>query len=92
MSRKHRHRDRARIELWCLLRALIPMPDDNGRLAAKVVAVNVVTAWSVVTVALTLEGVATVAPPFYGIFTAIVFLLVGRLWNLEVEALLPGGK
>lgn len=84
--------DRARIELHCLLRALIPMPDDNGRLAAKVVAVIFTTAWAAITVALSLEGVETVSPPFYGVFTAVVFLLLGRLWNIEVEQLLPTGK
>lgn len=81
---------RAELELRCLVRALIPMPEDNGRKAAKAVALILVAVWSITTLALTLEQVPAVAPPHYWAFTAVVFLLIGRLWNLEVEKLLPG--
>ena len=84
--------DRAKVELTCLARTLIPMPDDNGRLVAKLVAVVLVVLWSVVTLSLTFEGVDAVPPPHYGLFTAVVFLLVGRLWDIEVGDYLPTGN
>jgi len=61
------------------------MPEDNGRKAAKAVALILVSVWSVITLSLTLEGVAAVSPPFYGVFTAVVFALVGKLWDIEVK-------
>ncbi|QLG62817.1 hypothetical protein [Halorarum salinum] len=66
------------------------MPKTDTYPGRKAVAIILVTTWSLMTVAMSLEGVATVTPPFYGAFTALVFLLVGRLWNLEVEEMLPG--
>jgi len=91
MSEKNRRSPgtQARVELHCLTRALIPMPEDNGRKAAKVVAVIFTAAWVAITVALSLETIPAVTPPFYGAFTAVVFLLIGRLWNIEVEQFLP---
>jgi len=65
------------------------MPEDNGRKAAKIVAVIFTAAWVAITVALSLEPIPAVTPPFYGAFTAVVFLLIGRLWNIEVEQFLP---
>lgn len=82
--------DRARIELICLWWALMPHEDNDA--IPKIVALILVGLWSAITLSLTLEGVAAVAPPYYGVFTALVFLLVGRLWNIEAERLLPTGK
>lgn len=67
------------------------MPEDNGRKAAKAVALLLVLTWCVTTVTLTIESIASVSPPFYGVFTAVTFALVGKLWDLEVQAYLPGG-
>lgn len=67
------------------------MPHENNEATPKIVAVLLITLWSAITFSLTLEGVDAVAPPHYGIFTALIFLLVGRLWNIEVEKLLPTG-
>lgn len=85
--------NRAQIEAQCLARALIPMPeDDERRLAAKAVALALVGVWLAITISLTLEGVDAVRPPFYTPFTALVFLLVGKLWDLEAQSLMPGGE
>jgi len=61
---------------------------QNGHKARKTITILFVVAWAVITLGLTFESLATVRPPFYGVFTAIVFLLVGRMWDIEVEALL----
>ena len=82
--------DRTKIELICLWRALMPHEDNDA--IPKIIALILVGLWSAITLALTLEGVDAVAPPYYGLFSALVFLLVGRLWNIEVERLLPTSK
>jgi hypothetical protein len=82
--------ERAKIELICLGRTLMPHEDNDA--IPKIIALILVGLWSAITLALTLEGVDAVAPPYYGLFSALVFLLVGRLWNIEVERLLPTSK
>jgi len=67
------------------------MPEDNGRTVAKFVALLLVLAWTLITIGLAFEDVSVVQPPFYGIFTAVVFLLLGKLWDLEVQHLLGQG-
>lgn len=81
-------------ETRCFMCALIPMPkDDDRRLIAKLVAVMLVSVWSVVFLGLAFEAVDTVSPPFFAAFTAIVWTLVGKLWDLELRDMLPtGGK
>ena len=83
--------DRAQLELRCLGRALIPMPeqDPEPTVVAKIVALVLAVAWAAITVGMAFEGVDTVAPPYYGLFTALIFLLVGKLWDVEVKRLLP---
>lgn len=63
--------------------------DPPSRAVEKAIALLLVTAWSFGTLAMTFTVVETTAPPYWMPFTALVFLLVGRLWNLEVEKLLP---
>jgi len=63
--------------------------DDETTFVAKLVAAIAVAVWSAITLALTFDAINATAPPFYWAFTAVVFLLVGRLWNLEVEKILP---
>ena len=66
------------------------MPDDpDRRVLAKFVAAILVILWSVITVAVSFG--AAVVPPHWLPFTALVFLIVGRLWSIEVHHLLPGG-
>jgi len=67
------------------------MPHDENSAVKKAVALILVGAWTILTLLLSLEGIATVTPPYYGVFTAVVFLIIGRLWNIEVDRLLPDG-
>lgn len=79
--------DRAKIELHALGRCV--MPHDDNSFGRKIVTLVFVTVWAAVTLGLAFESVAVVTPPYYGLFTAIVFLIVGRQWDIEVERLLP---
>lgn len=83
-------KQRAKIECVALGRALMPHKNNND--VRKAVAIILVLVWSAITLSLSLEGVKAVAPPYYGLLTAVVFLLVGRLWNIEVDRLLPGSN
>lgn len=66
------------------------MSDDSpGRAVEKLIALVLVSAWTAATLAMTFSAVETTVPPFWMPFTALIFLLVGRLWNIEVEKLLP---
>ena len=77
------------LEYHALKRCLTPMPDDpDRRVLAKFVAAILVILWSVITVAVSFG--AAVVPPHWLPFTALVFLIVGRLWSIEVYQLLPG--
>ncbi|MFC7323231.1 hypothetical protein ACFQMF_01425 [Halorubrum rutilum] len=60
------------------------MPNGHRPLAS-ITAGALVLVWLAITLSLTFEGIEAVAPPYYGIFTALVFLLVGRLWGIERE-------
>ena len=78
------------LEYAALKRCLVPMPDDNkGRVVAKLVAIMLVGTWLTITIAVAFER--AVVPPHWLGFTALIFLLVGRLWDLEVRQLLPVG-
>jgi hypothetical protein len=63
--------------------------DPPVRAVEKLIALVLVLAWTAATLAMTFPVVETVVPPYGMYFTALVFLLVGRLWNLEVDKLLP---
>lgn len=65
------------------------MPHADNSAGRKVITLVFVVAWSVVTIGLAVENIEVVQPPFYGVFTAIVFLIIGRQWDIEVERLLP---
>jgi len=68
------------------------MPDDTPtRIVSKLTALALVAAWVAITLALTFNAVAAEAPPYFIYFTALVFLLVGKLWDLEVSKILPSG-
>lgn len=76
--------------LRCLPKGLIPMPDDGThRVLQKVVALILVVVWAVVFLALTFDAVAATRPEYWALYTAIVFTLVGKLWDLEVAKYLP---
>lgn len=63
--------------------------DPPVRAVEKLIAFVLVSAWTGGTLAMTFTAVKTTVPPYWMPFTALVFLLVGRLWNIEVERLLP---
>lgn len=66
------------------------MPEDeSARTAEKIIALLLVTVWAAGTLAMTLTGIETTVPPHWPYFTALVFLLVGKLWDLEVQKYLP---
>lgn len=80
----------AATELKCLVNSVTPMSEDPPtRTVEKAIALVLVLAWVGGTTIMTLDAIATTVPPFWMPFTALVFLLVGRLWNLEVEKILP---
>lgn len=63
----------------------------EGNSPAQTIATTIlVGAWAIMTILLSVESVASTPPPMYSVFTGVVFLIVGRMWNLEVERLLPG--
>ena len=65
------------------------MPSDSERrVVAKLLAVVMVLGWLTITVAVSFDR--AVVPPHWLPFTALVFLIVGRLWDIEVDQLLPG--
>jgi len=67
------------------------MPADSAvSLLAKVSAFMLVSAWVVVYVGLSFEMFQVTIPPYFLAFTALVFLLVGKLWDIEAAKLLPG--
>lgn len=67
------------------------MPTDSAvSLLAKVSAFMLVSAWALVIVGLSFEMIETTVPPYFLAFTALVFLLVGKLWDIEAAKLLPG--
>lgn len=81
--------DRTKIELRCLLRALIPMPEESpASWFRKLVTLALLLVWVVLTMEL------TAAEPdqwlMYAL-TALLFLIIGRMWDLQLEKLdLPG--
>lgn len=79
--------DDAKLEVRGLWRTFMPHEENNN--TRKAVTLILVLTWSILTIAMAFEDLATVSPPFYGLYTAVIFLIVGRLWNLEVEKLLP---
>jgi hypothetical protein len=83
-----RPRDRIAFEGRALARCF---QMTNGNSAAQTITTTIlVGAWAVMTILLSVEAVASTPPPMYGAFSGVVFLIVGRMWNLEVERLLPG--
>lgn len=79
-------------EIESLGRCLIPMLDDDSNgVIRKLVTLIFVSGWVVITVLMTLNQVQTVQPQFYGIYTAIVFYILGKNHDLELKKLLGDG-
>jgi hypothetical protein len=70
-------------ETRCLLQALIPMTDDDPpRWFAKTMALILMVVW----IATIFDLGPSTAPRYveYGM-TALLFLIIGRLWRLEIQ-------
>jgi len=66
------------------------MSDDGpARILEKAIALLLVVVWAAVFLALTFDAIAATRPEYWAIYTAIVFTLVGKLWDLEVAKYLP---
>ena len=70
-------------ELWCLLNCMIPNKNNNS--LSKLVTLVFVSGWVFITLSMTLENVDAVRPIYYGFYTAIVFLILGRMWDIELD-------
>lgn len=68
------------------------MPHDNNSNLRKAITLLFVTVWLIITLGLAFQDFAVVQPPFYGVFTAIVFLIVGKQWDIEVQRLMNLGS
>lgn len=80
---------RTKIELRCLLRALIPMLEDSpGSWFRKLVTLTLLLVWVVLTMDLT-----STEPDQWVMYalTALLFLIIGRMWDLQLEKFdIPG--
>ena len=77
--------DRARVELYCLARTIMPDDETFERTVATIILMFV---WAVIVVAPMFAGVER---PRYEIVigtTAIVFLVLGKMWDIEENRLL----
>lgn len=78
-------RRRILAEIYCL--GLVFRFHHRNNHLRKAVTFAFVFVWLGITAALTFEQVPSVQPPFYHAFTALVFLIVGRMWDIEVQSL-----
>lgn len=78
-------RRQATTELYALIRTFRPVPQNND--ARKHLSTILVATWSVLTLGLAGGWFGNPSVVFYGPLTALVFLIVGRMWGLEVQGL-----
>lgn len=79
------------IELEALGRVFMPdVTDSHKKIFRGVISVILVTAWSAGTLLMMVEDVPTTRPEIWTVFTAIIFLMIGRFWDIEVEKLYGG--
>lgn len=64
--------------------------DEPRRIIEKLIALVLVLVWAAVYLGTAFDAVAVHQPQYWGIFSAVVFTLVGKLWDLEVDKFLPG--
>lgn len=74
-------RRRALAELYCL--GLVFVFHGRNNHLRKAVTLLLVIVWGAITLGLAFDAVHVTSPPFYGTLTAIVFLILGRLWDIE---------
>ena len=74
---------------------LMLLPDggeEQVEESRKLITLLLIFAWTVITISLTINAIAAVEPPFYGAFTALIFLVIGRMWGVRVEQLFRRGQ
>lgn len=73
---------RAQIETRCLIRGLNPMKNGPTKPFEKLLTLILVGVWAALTL-----GLAPTDPPTWLLVssTAFVFVLIGRLWGVEVD-------
>lgn len=74
-----------RIESKCFGRCFYPHKNNNS--LTKLITLVFVTGWVIITALMAVEDVSTVRPVYYGFYTAVVFLILGRIWGLEIDSL-----
>ena len=79
-----------RIELIALLRVFYPRANNNS--TTKLISLVFVTGWVIITIGMTFEDLPTARPIYYGIYTALVFIMIGRIWHIEVEKFISAEK
>ena len=75
--------ERLKCELFAALLTFVPHRYNNH--TRKVVTIILAVGWMSMTVLVSTR--MAVATPTYGALTAVVFAIVGRMWNIEVGAL-----
>lgn len=69
-------------ELYCFLLVFVFHSRNNH--LRKAVTLLLVIVWGVITIGLSFDAFHVSSPPFYGTLTAAVFLILGRLWDIEL--------
>lgn len=79
-------------ELYCLGLTFVFHGGNNH--IRKAVTLLLFAVWGGITVGLSFESVSVVQPPFYSVITGLVFLIIGRMWDIEVDnfATMPTGQ
>jgi hypothetical protein len=80
-DRSPRDKRRWWAEVYAFYRAF-RFHDRNNHLR-KAMTILFVVVWGVITVLLSIESIDTVQPPYYGVLTAAVFTILGRMWDIE---------
>lgn len=76
---------RTEIEILALKRTFLTVPANND--ARKHFTSILVLTWSVLTVGFASGHFSDPSVVFYGPFTALVWMIIGRMWGLEVQGL-----
>lgn len=85
ISVEHRRPSPLKCELQGLMRCFT-ITSDNSALE-KITAVIVLLTWSIITISLALEGVASTKPEYYGLLSLVAGLIISKIWNIQVDRL-----
>lgn len=79
---------RIAVELYCL--GLVFRFHHRNNHLRKATTMSLVFVWVAITLGLSFGFVDAVATPYYGVLTALVFAIVGRMWDIEVQTFAAG--